>query len=163
LDFANDLDAVGAGRDFERGKRLFTETKCVGCHRFIDEGLPIGPDLRAVGRRFGRRDLLETILNPSKVIDNKFRNTTIVTQAGKTITGRVVTGDETSLVVSTDPLKFDEFVRVPLAEIAEQKASPVSPMPTGLVNSLTREEIFDLLAYLESDGDRKHASFAARR
>jgi putative heme-binding domain-containing protein len=162
-DFANDLDAVAAGRDFERGKRLFTETKCVACHRFNGEGLPVGPDLRAVGRRFGRRDLLETILNPSKVIDNKFRNVTIVTHAGKTITGRAVTGDETSLVVSTDPLKFDEFVRVPLAEIAEQKASPESPMPTALLNSLTREEIFDLLAYLESDGNRKHGSFAAAR
>jgi putative heme-binding domain-containing protein len=162
-DLADELDAVGGGRDFERGKRLFTETKCVSCHRFTDEGVPVGPDLRAVGRRFGRRDLLETILNPSKVIDSKFRNVTIVTHAGKTITGRAVTGDETSLVVSTDPLAFDQFVRVPLAEIAEQKASTVSPMPTALLNSLTREEIFDLLAYLESDGNRKHGSFEPAR
>jgi putative heme-binding domain-containing protein len=162
-DLADELDAVGRGRDFERGKRLFTETKCVSCHRFTDEGVPVGPDLRAVGRRFGRRDLLETILNPSKVIDSKFRNVTIVTHAGKTITGRAVTGDETSLIVSTDPLAFDQFVRVPLAEIAEQKASTVSPMPTGLVNTLTTEEIFDLLAYLESDGNRKHVSFAPGR
>ena len=162
-DLADGLDAVGRGRDFERGKRLFTETKCVSCHRFADEGVPVGPDLRAVGRRFGRRDLLETILNPSKVIDSKFRNVTIVTHAGKTITGRAVTGDETSLVVSTDPLVLDQFVRVPLIEIAEQKASTVSPMPTALLNSLTKEEIFDLLAYLESDGNRKHPSFAVGR
>ncbi|MBI5759831.1 MAG: c-type cytochrome [Planctomycetales bacterium] len=162
-DLADELDAVGRGRDFERGKRLFTETKCVSCHRFTDEGVPVGPDLRAVGRRFGRRDLMETILNPSKVIDSKFRNVTIVTHAGQTITGRAVTGDETSLVVSTDPLAFDQFVRVPLSEIAEQKASPVSPMPTALLNTLTKEEIFDLLAYLESDGNRKYVSFAPVR
>jgi hypothetical protein len=33
-------------------------------------------------------------------------------------------------------------------------------MPEGLVSTLTRDEILDLLAYIESSGKREHSAFA---
>ena len=48
---------------------------------------------------------------------------------------------------------------VRLADIARREPSTVSPMPSGLLNSLTREEILDLLAYLEAAGKPNAANF----
>ena len=39
-------------------------------------------------------------------------------------------------------------------KIEETKPSPVSMMPEGLLNTLDREEVLDLIAYLLSRGDR---------
>ena len=46
------------------------------------------------------------------------------------------------------------------ADIQRRVASKVSPMPEGLVNSETKDEILDRLAYLESAGNPKNTAFA---
>ena len=50
-------------------------------------------------------------------------------------------------------------VEIPLSEIAKREPSKISPMPTGLLNNLTKEEILDLLAYLESAGKAGAGNF----
>jgi len=54
------------------GQELFRAVGCIQCHRFGGEGGSLGPDLSAVGSRFGRRDLLEAILEPQKVVSDQF-------------------------------------------------------------------------------------------
>ena len=39
------------------------------------------------------------------------------------------------------------------------KPSPVSMMPEGLLNTLNRDEVLDLVAYLLSRGDRNNPMF----
>ena len=60
------------GRDFDRGRQLFGEAKCFACHRFDNEGGAHGPDLTGVAGRFSVRDLLESILEPSKAISDQY-------------------------------------------------------------------------------------------
>ena len=60
-------------RDFDKGRNLFGEAKCFVCHRFNNEGGGLGPDLTVVSGRFGPRDLLESIIEPSKVISDQYR------------------------------------------------------------------------------------------
>ena len=55
-------------RDFDRGRKLFGEAQCFSCHRFDNEGGAQGPDLTSVAGRFSQRDLLESVVEPSKVI-----------------------------------------------------------------------------------------------
>ena len=43
--------------------------------------------------------------------------------------------------------------------IERQRPSPVSMMPAGLLNTLRRDEILDLMAYLKSGGDPNHALY----
>jgi hypothetical protein len=38
-------------------------------------------------------------------------------------------------------------------DIRERATSPVSPMPGGLLNHFSQEEILDLLAFLQSGGN----------
>ena len=98
--------------------------------------------------RFGPRDLLEHLLVPSKVIDGKYRQTIVETKSGQVFVGRTVGGDAAHLLLATDPLRPTKVIKLSLAEIETRQASPVSPMPVGLLNSLEQAEILDLLEYL---------------
>ena len=158
-DLTDDLNSVGRGRSYERGRMLFTEAACSRCHRLAGTGTPVGPDLDGVGSRFGVRDLLETIVVPSKFVDEKYRDTQIETKEGKVIVGRVLGGDDTKLVVATDPLDPSRIETVAKDRIESQTASLVSSMPTGLLNTLSKEEVLDLLAFIVAGGARNHPSF----
>ncbi len=151
-DLAGRLNEVGTGRNFKRGEEVFRAANCVKCHRFARQGQPVGPDLSFVGFRFGRRDLLETILLPSKVIDSKFLDITFELKSGRTVTGRVVGGDDRVVLVSPNAASPLETVELERADIESERVSPLSPMPAGLLNTLDSNAILDLLAYLEANG-----------
>src|SRR5439155_23872340 len=74
-------------RDYNNGRQLFGETKCYACHRFNNEGGSTGPDLTALSGRFNVRDLLESIIEPSKVISDQYAAVVIATTDGRVITG----------------------------------------------------------------------------
>ena len=52
-----------------------------------------------------------------------------------------------------DPEDASKSVVIAKADIAQQKASPVSLMPKELVNTLNEQEVLDLIAYLLSRGN----------
>ena len=110
----------------------------------------IGPDLTAVASRFDRRTLLESILEPSKVIAEIYRTISITLKSGAIVDGRIVGEDANTLSVAINPVDPDQRHRVNKSEIQTQRVSDISSMPAGLVNSLTKGEILDLLAFLES-------------
>lgn len=109
----------------------------------------LGPDLTNVSSRFGRREMIESIVEPSKVIDGKYRGWQIVTSAGQAVTGQLVGGTTETLYVAADPLNLHQFQVIRRDEITSRKPSPVSLMPTGLANVLNAEEVYDLLSYIE--------------
>lgn len=158
-DFA-DLDAVGKGRNFEKGRQAFVDAQCLACHRFGLEGGGVGPDLTAVSARFSRRDVLEAILDPSKVVSEQFQNTSVWLKNGDDHTGRLVNETADSLVLVPNQLQPDTKVTVKKADVTKRAFSKLSPMPAGLADALTKEDILDLLAFIESAGRRQHAAFA---
>ena len=139
-----------ANGDQENGRRMFAAVACFDCHRFAGEGATVGPDLTAVAGRFSTRDLLESILDPSKTISDQYAATTVVTGDGRVITGRVVNIVRDTLMIQTDMLRPAELVRMPISEIDEMRPSKTSMMPTGLLDTLTKKQIVDLIAYLSS-------------
>jgi putative heme-binding domain-containing protein len=157
-DLLGDLDRVGRDRNFDNGRAAFAGARCLDCHRFGDEGGPIGPDLTAISSRFSRRDLLESTLDPSKVVSEQYQNITVTKKDGDDVTGRLVEETAAKLVLVPNQLT-GEKIEVQKAEIQSRIPSKLSPMPEGLVNVLTKEEILDLLAYMESAGRRQHAAF----
>ena len=119
----------------------------------------MGPDLTSAGRRYSPHDLLDQIVNPSKVINDQFSAITVLTLDGLIHTGVVVNLNGDSIILNTDLTDPNKQVRIDRKEIDELVVSKTSPMPTGLFNRLTREEILDLIAYLISAGDSKHEFF----
>jgi putative heme-binding domain-containing protein len=152
------LDQVSKGRDFARGKSGFESGKCVLCHRYGDQGGSVGPDLTAVATRFKRQDILESITEPSKVLSEQYMNTVFTLKDGSVMVGRVTQDTETTVLIAQNPF-VALTTPITKADIKSRELSKVSPMPSGLLNTFTKEEILDLLAYLESMGDPKHPNF----
>lgn len=164
MDLLGDQSAAPAA-NYKRGLEMFTEAQCVRCHQVGAHGVPVGPNLTAVASRFGREDLLMSILEPSKVVAEAFRNHVIVKagSSGETVVGRVIRNDfrRSVLVVGPDPYAPWRTIEVAKEEIARHEISPVSPMPAGLLDRFTVGEIRELLVFLESGGDRGHPLYMA--
>jgi putative heme-binding domain-containing protein len=148
------------GRDFDRGRKLFGEARCFTCHRFDNDGGAMGPDLTSLAGRFSRRDILEAVLDPSKVISDQYASVQIVTRAGKVVVGRIVNLNGSKFQVNTDMADPNALTEVDRDEIEEMQPSKVSMMPQGLLDTLHEDEVLDLLAYLLSRGDRESEMFA---
>jgi putative heme-binding domain-containing protein len=146
-------------RDFDRGRRLFGEANCFACHRFDNEGGAQGPDLTQVSGRFSVRDLLESILDPSKEISDQYAAVVITTTTGKVVTGRIVNYSGDNMVVMTNMLDPNGLVNVSHKLVESVEKSKVSMMPKGLLDTFKEDEILDLMAYLLSRGDRNYRMF----
>lgn len=150
------VESASSGRgNTEKGRRLFSEALCGRCHRVGSHGQLAGPDLTGVSRRFSRRDILQSIVDPSLVVAENYRSDRIVTTDGRVLVGRIVqTGDFRLPIVRivTDPLQPEKYSEIAKRDIESHETVPTSPMPAGLLNTLTQDEILDLLAFIESGG-----------
>jgi putative heme-binding domain-containing protein len=130
------------------GQAVFAKAQCANCHRFGGQGESMGPDLSGVGKRFLKREILDAMLYPSKVISDQYAAKTVLTTSGKSYSGIVAAGAGNEIVIlQSNGTK----VRLPESEVDEIERSGVSAMPEGLLDALTLEEITDLFAYLLSD------------
>ena len=147
------------GRNFEQGRAMFGATQCANCHRFQEAGSIGGPDLSVVANRFNVRDLVDAILEPSKVVSDQYQASTFVMANGKQHTGRLVNLSGENIMIVPNLLAPDEQISIKQKDIEEVIPSKLSLMPTGLLNTLHEDELLDLLAYLLSRGDREHVAF----
>jgi putative heme-binding domain-containing protein len=146
-------------RDFERGRAMFAAANCFACHRFAGEGGSNGPDLTALAGRFSAKDLLESVVEPSKVISDQYASVVIRQLDGQVVTGRIVNLSRDELHVNTDMLNPSGNVKVNRQDIDEMRPSTTSMMPAGLLDTLSDDELQDLLAFLLSRGNRADAMF----
>lgn len=147
------------GRNFERGRSIYGEVACAACHRFNQEGGSVGPELTGVVGRFSVRDMLDAIVEPSKVISDQYNAIVVTKKDGDVLTGRVANLGGNSLNLVEDMFDPGRMTDIKRSDIESIQPSTVSMMPEGLVNSLKGEEIADLIAYLFSRGDPNHKSF----
>jgi uncharacterized repeat protein (TIGR03806 family) len=154
------LEQVQGGRSFERGRSAFRDTGCIQCHRLGEEGGTVGPDLRGVGKRMNPREVLESILQPSKTVADEYAGVAIATAGGEVITGRIEREDDRILVIR--PFAATDDVReIDARDIVERRRSEVSNMPAGTVNVLQQEELLDLLIYVHADANPEDRRFLA--
>lgn len=142
--------ALRTAGDPAAGKLLFentTKTKCGLCHVVGGKGGKIGPDLSAIGGKFDRGHLVESLLEPTKQIVEGYRGSSVLTQDGNVLRGVIVKQDDKSVTLADAGAKL---VTVSRDKIDQIKADKTSIMPTGLANSLTLDEFTNLIAYLET-------------
>lgn len=141
------------GADFENGRNLFHAAKCASCHRLGGIGGDIGPDLSSVRNKFDERYVLESIIQPSNVISDQYASSQVMTSDGNVFTGLVVRHGD-SINVYPPAVDLKGTVRtIPLDDVEQMRPSPVSQMPTGLIDLLNADEVRDLVAYLMSAGN----------
>jgi putative heme-binding domain-containing protein len=154
-DLAGKLDQLANGRDLDNGKTVFEAASCNACHGESAAGGRIGPDLAGVADRFQPDAMLTEMFDPSAVINEDYKSWEIHIEtedvfAENTLHGLIVEQTDDALRVVTNPLQDTEGQRIARNQITEMKPAPLSTMPSGLLNSFTKEEILDLMAYLRS-------------
>ena len=104
--------------------------------------------------------IVDALVAPSKEIEAKYRVQIVVMVDGKLHSGVVVFEDEQILRLSANPLdKNVKVVEIDKQDIDEREESKVSIMPEGLLNTMTRNEILDLLAYIISGANPEHPAY----
>ncbi|MBC7572121.1 MAG: PmoA family protein [Spirosoma sp.] len=129
----------------QKGKVLFART-CGPCHRMYGQGGIIGPDLTG-SNRASVEYLLSNILNPSGEIQDDYKMVVVTTRDGRTYTGNIASENERQLrmrVVGQDVVVLNK------SDVQSREETPVSMMPTGLLETLTEGEIVDLVGYLRT-------------
>lgn len=136
--------------DQERGKRIFFETagvSCKTCHRIQKEGKEVGPELTTIGKKLTRAQLLESLLEPSKLIEPKYVTHLVETDDGRILTGLLLSRDENEVVLKDAQ---DKVSRIPTKQIEQLVPQRQSLMPDLLFRDMTAQQVADLLAYLSS-------------
>jgi putative heme-binding domain-containing protein len=130
------------------GAELYQQA-CAKCHRFGAVGTDFGPDLTTITSRFKKKDMLEAMLWPSRLISDQYPATIIELKTGEIVNGLV--GRETAQGVQLRTADApDRPITIPKAQIQEQRQSKISLMPEGLLDEFSQEEIANLLSYLLS-------------
>ena len=143
------LDTQGLG-DADRGGHLFTKAQCANCHQAGSMGQNVGPDLTSLAQRFSTREILESTLDPSKVVADRYSSKIVLTADGKQFSGMAINQSDGAIVI----LQSDgKRIRIPAEDIEAVKPSEVSAMPTGLLDGLSESEVSDLMAFLVQRGN----------
>ncbi|MGE5190920.1 MAG: PVC-type heme-binding CxxCH protein [Deltaproteobacteria bacterium] len=130
--------------DLSNGRLIYSKS-CLQCHVLFGEGGRIGPDLTG-SNRANLDYILSNLLDPSSEIAQDFRMSVVETTGGRILTGLVVERTPARLTLQT----ATDRVTIPAEEIDEVKLSEVSIMPEGQLESLTKEQVRDFIAYLAS-------------
>ncbi|MBB5034374.1 c-type cytochrome [Prosthecobacter vanneervenii] len=147
------------GRDFANGEAMYRSIMCATCHRFNGDGGSIGPDLTGAGNRYTMRDLMENIVDPSKVISDQYDSHEITKKDGTVIVGRIVVEENGKVFIMTNPFAPNDHMAINESDIAKKGTRKVSMMPPGLINTLNQDELLNLIAYLMSGGNAKDKAF----
>lgn len=145
----DELEKLAVGGSLEQGRDIFFGAKasCSACHAINNKGGGVGPDLGKIGAIRSGRDLLESIVFPSASFARGFEPYVVETKAGKTHSG--ILSRESADAIYLQTTERVE-IRVGRDEIESFVPGRVSIMPQGLETQLSRRELQDLLAYLQS-------------
>lgn len=136
--------------DFGRGKQTFFENSgvsCKNCHRIQNEGKELGPELTRIGMKLTRAQLLESMLEPSKLIDPKYVTYLVESVDGHILTGLLQSKDDIEVAIKDTQ---DKVHRISTKEIEQLVPTRQSMMPEMLLRDMTAQQVADLLEYLSS-------------
>jgi putative heme-binding domain-containing protein len=159
-DFKGAFDAPLKGRNFIRGKETFQVAGCIQCHNIQGTGGHVGADLSKAGEEYPGIELLRQIIDPSARIKDEYRVFAVFLKNEDRYKGMIVKRDGDTIQLAENLQEPGKTVTIKKADISRVVPSDVSPMPTGLLVTLTRDEILDLLAYIISLGNPKHRAYS---
>jgi putative heme-binding domain-containing protein len=160
-DLSTAVEHMEGGRSYATAKQMFTVASCIACHKMDGVGKEFGPDLTKLDAKLQPVDILKNVLEPSATINEKYQTYIFTLGSGKVVTGIILEETPDAVKVIENPLLKAEALTIKKTDIEERVKSPVSVMPKGLLDKLSREEVLDLIAYLTARGNAKHELFGA--
>ncbi len=141
---------VAAKSDPLHGEAVYrlAALQCQKCHAIAGAGGKVGPDLLSIGGSAQVDYLIESLLDPNRKVKENYNGLIVQTDDGKAVAGVIVRQDERELVLRDAE---DREIVIPRNSIEDQQESR-SLMPDGLTDSLTRQELVDLVRFLSDLG-----------
>lgn len=135
--------------DAGQGKLLFASKRlnCGQCHSYDGTRSKAGPDLLGIGEKFGRREIIDSVLTPSAKIADGYETLTVALNSGKSVSGIIKQSTDQSLELLTSN---GELIRIETNQIDTRANSAVSIMPSGVEKTISKTEFNDLIEFLVS-------------
>jgi putative heme-binding domain-containing protein len=134
--------------DANRGRLIFFKSSaaaCQQCHAVHGFGGATGPELTAIGKKYERGALLETILEPSKAIAPEYIPYLLETKGGQVHAGFLAERTAEAVVLRDVENKT---IRVAADDIEALLPQQKSLMPELILSQVTAQDAADLLAFL---------------
>ncbi|MBT6155749.1 MAG: c-type cytochrome [Planctomycetaceae bacterium] len=131
--------------DPKRGREVFLK-QCAVCHKVENEGKQVGPDLASTKNK-SPADLLIAVLDPNREAQPNFTNYTLVTLAGKVITGMIASETANSVTLRRAEGKQDIVLR---SNIESLTSSGKTLMPEGLEKDVTPQQLADVISFVRT-------------
>ena len=131
--------------DAVKGKMVFNNT-CAICHKVNNEGRDFGPKLSEIGSKYPKEGLLNSILHPSEGISFGFEGWTLKLKDGSSVTGIIASKTETDIDLKLPGGTRQQFKTSQVQSSIQLKESM---MPEGLYKTMSKQNLSDLLAYLQ--------------
>lgn len=144
------LELAAMTGDVANGGKIFRRPEgpnCVGCHQLNEEGKLVGPPLSTIGNKLGREQLFESILTPSAAILMSYENWIVRTKSGDIKQGIKVEETDDRITLKDNQ---GEYLDIPLAQIADRKQLTLSMMPENITESMSVQDLVDLVAFLQT-------------
>jgi len=141
-----------AAGDAVRGRGVYERRACHRCHQVSGH---LGPELKGAISRLSRDDLFTAIIDPNLEVSPAFRTTLVATSSGQVYHGLIVYESPEGTLLQTGP---DTTVRVTDVEQSSLRPSSLSLRPTGLLDTLSDQELSDLYAHLKTLGQNERAA-----
>ena len=129
--------------NLSNGKLMF-DRACASCHMIYGEGGALGPHLDGSDRK-NLFYLLENLIDPSAVLPQDYRMTVITLNDGRVLSGNIT--EQTRHAITLAGLATVEVI--PLSEVVKQEQLEQSTMPEGLLQTMSDNEVTDLIAFLQ--------------
>lgn len=129
------------------GKAVFLRS-CSACHTYAGVGGKVGPDLTGVRNQPADALLLHTLV-PNYEVYPTYQAVAVQTRDGRSLSGWILAETENSLTLRT---AFGTEESVLRSQITSIRNSGRSLMPEGLEQTMSREELAQLIAFLKSGG-----------
>lgn len=137
--------ALTAQVDAKMGKAVFQKA-CSACHTYQNVGGKVGPDLTGVKNQPADALLLH-ILVPNYEVLPAYQSISISTNDGRSFSGWLVSENENSLTLRTTFGTDESILRRNISSLSN---SGLSLMPDGLEQSISKDEMAKLIAYLKA-------------
>jgi putative membrane-bound dehydrogenase-like protein len=128
-----------------KGRAVWAKN-CVVCHYFRGQGNGVGPNLGALTDKTPA-DFLTAILDPNAAVEPRFVAYNIQTRDDRSLSGVVSAETATTLTLVQAGGTHETILR---SDVAEIHASGLSLMPEGLEQTMTPQDLANLISYLNS-------------
>ena len=137
--------ALSLSGDLTRGEQIFRRD-CMACHKIGKIGYALGPDLTSSASRDAQA-LLVHVLDPNRYVLPNYEQYICVDVGGRVVTGIITSQTATSVTLKRDENKTETILRGQIEQLA---SSGKSLMPEGMEKILTKQDMADLIAWLQS-------------